>query len=1428
MKPKYSSRRALVGTPLFASLILASITSQSVQAANLVLKATDPSGTSSLTSPMTGATASGWVATVGTGTGVAAAAGNNYTVTTGTAVRTPAPTASGNNYTFAGDSLTIDTGATLLGKFGNNAAGSTVTGTITVANLILNGGLLHQANTPNDTTVMNVAGAITVNANSLLGALGAGANGSNNFSILNITAPIGGAANLTIGGTANGGANTGVVRLSAANTFGGTINVVTPGSGFVASTVNRLLQLNNLNAAQNATLNLTSVANGLSFTSGANNGNNFNIGGLSGTANQTLTDTANGPVRANIGGNNGSTTYSGILSGGGLLIKSGTGTLTLSGNNTYTGPTTVNAGTLSLGFPALNDIAPVTIASGAFLNLTHGATDVVGRLVIDGVAQADGVYGPTGSGAAHETAAITGTGFIQVQAPPPQNIFLTASDAVGTTSFASGLRWSDFSAPSAANSYFTGAFDLRTSTVAGSYTFGGASLSVDAGGRFIGKGAGADTVQNVTVGNLILNGGLFFQAQSGSDTAVLNFNGAINVTALSTLGALGPAANDSPTFETLNIAAPISGSGALTVAGTANNSDNTGVVKLSSANPYTGNLTVAQPRAIASAVNRLLQLNHPDALANATLTIAATGQNGVSFATGVNTGAFNIGALAGSGNQALADTAGLPVALVVGANNASTIYNGALSGAGTLTKTGSGTLTLGGTNAQTGATAVTGGSLVFTGVFQNIGDVTSANGTTLGLKLGVEDTTVLQAGNITLGSGGANTLALDFNSLNNPNAALAVASGALAFNGTTTVTIANANFLTAGDHPVIAYNTISGTIPGGTFPLGPRSSGLLQNDVPNKVLEIKVSADVPKWTGADNGNWQTGSTGPNKNWKLVSGNTATDYIDTDIVLFDDTAGGTKNVVVSAANVSPLSVTFNTNAAYSLGGAFGITGVTPLVKTGSGSLLVTNTNTYTGATTIQEGTLQLGDGTTDGSISSTPGIDNNGVLIYNRVGTFSYGGVITGSGNVVKSGPGQQTLTAKNTYLGTTTVTGGLLSNGINDTLPIGTDLIVSGGTYDLAGFDQSVYNLADGGAGAGTVTNSGVLKALSLSGFSDTTYSGLISGALSLRKTGSGVLTLPNANTYTGTTSLVGGTLSLGNNGALGTGLLDFVGGAVQSTDATPRVITNPINFNGPGTNTTFRGAGNLTFTSTPVGNGTGKVFTVEEPNLIAEFSGVLGGAGYRTKEGPGILVFSGNNNYSGATTVNGGTLRITNPVLNNTAAVAIAAGAVLDLPYSGTDLVGSLTLDGEVQPNGVYGAIGSGAAHPVAFITGTGFLQVGLPGFSGFMDGFPNLTAAQKLPSADPDNDGLSNLIEYAIAGADPTVPNPTPGTFTGGTLSFTKRALAVTNGDISYAILTSQSLEAGSWTVATPLVNDATTISFTLPAGQPKEFARLRVIQN
>ncbi|MBN1576647.1 MAG: autotransporter-associated beta strand repeat-containing protein, partial [Chitinispirillaceae bacterium] len=113
----------------------------------------------------------------------------------------------------------------------------------------------------------------------------------------------------------------------------------------------------------------------------------------------------------------------------------------------------------------------------------------------------------------------------------------------------------------------------------------------------------------------------------------------------------------------------------------------------------------------------------------------------------------------------------------------------------------------------------------------------------------------------------------------------------------------------------------------------------------------------------------------------------------------------------------------------------------LSKYGSGTLILTGTNTYSGTSAIIAGTLQLGNGGETGSISGT--IENNGSLIFNRSNQYIFTGAITGSGTVTKAGTGTLKLSAAHSYSGATSVSGGALF--VNGSLASGSNVNVGSG-----------------------------------------------------------------------------------------------------------------------------------------------------------------------------------------------------------------------------------------------------------------------------------------------------------------------------------------------------------------------------------------------
>ena len=142
-----------------------------------------------------------------------------------------------------------------------------------------------------------------------------------------------------------------------------------------------------------------------------------------------------------------------------------------------------------------------------------------------------------------------------------------------------------------------------------------------------------------------------------------------------------------------------------------------------------------------------------------------------------------------------------------------------------------------------------------------------------------------------------------------------------------------------------------------------------------------------------------------------------------------------------------------------GGAAGGSGGS-LVKVGTGTLVLTGNNTYTGGTTISAGTLQLGDGGTSGSILGN--VTDNGTFSINRSDSYTFGGLISGTGGFQQNGTGTTVLTGANTYTGATAVTAGtLIVNGsiansavtvnsgatLAGTGTVGATTIQSGGTF---------------------------------------------------------------------------------------------------------------------------------------------------------------------------------------------------------------------------------------------------------------------------------------------------------------------------------------------------------------------------------------------
>ncbi len=228
-------------------------------------------------------------------------------------------------------------------------------------------------------------------------------------------------------------------------------------------------------------------------------------------------------------------------------------------------------------------------------------------------------------------------------------------------------------------------------------------------------------------------------------------------------------------------------------------------------------------------------------------------------------------------------------------------------------------------------------------------------------------------------------------------------------------------------------------------------------------------------------------------------------------------GGT--LQTTAAVTSARSVTlgagnaqFKTDADLVLSGT--VRGAGGLQKSGAGTLMFEANNAYTGGTQILEGTLQLGNGGTAGSVQGN--IDNDSHLVLDRADTWTLGGTIGGSGSVTQAGGGTVVLTGDNHYQGGTTISAGTLQLGNG-----GTSGSISG-------------NVADNGTLAFNRSDAVV-------------FDGKVKGAGSIEQIGSGSTDLAgNSSAFSGTTIVSAGTLAV--DGTLGGTMAVHSGGTLAGT----------------------------------------------------------------------------------------------------------------------------------------------------------------------------------------------------------------------------------------------------------------------------------------
>lgn len=605
---------------------------------------------------------------------------------------------------------------------------------------------------------------------------------------------------------------------------------------------------------------------------------------------------------------------------------------------------------------------------------------------------------------------------------------------------------------------------------------------------------------------------------------------------------------------------------------------------------------------------------------------------------------MQIGSIEGGGTFSLGDKT-----LIVGGNDLSTEVSGSITGVGgSLTKVGTGTLTLSGNNSYSGATTIEGGTV----------------------KLGADNA---------LGTGGLDIAAGSTFDMWGFNQTVTSLDGDA---GSKVTTLKPITLTGSPPTPVLSVSTL--TVNGGGDFAGVIENGagfmsLTKNG--SGTLTLSGVNDYSGTTTVNGGILALAGDGSIESSASLQLNTNT----LDISQTNDGARiraiiafpggginlGTKTLTLTGENFAGSSIIYGGISGD--GGGLTITGGASVELNAIGSY---GDNTYTGATTIEDGTLQLRgsasiaesstvdieeDGTfdlTSAFDTSVKSIEGEGLIhlgsktltITDANTTFS--GTITdivvsigpdgpvlaaGNGKLALTG-GTLTLTGENTFSGGTDIEGGTLLVGGNDTsIGQGTVTMAAGTTLGFVtdGLDlHNTFKIAgdptfDVG-GTFTETVSGDI------GDDDPANPGV------LEKTGTGTLILSGDNTYTGGSTIVAGTVEVGSSTAFGTGDVAMADGTTLGfgTDAAYD-LANDFALSGTGTVNVDQNSG-------PEQTISGEIADGSSPGSLS-------------KTGDGTLILSGTNTYTGATTIESGTL-----ALSGDGSIAESSGVFVGLDDTG------------------------------------------------------------------------------------------------------------------------------------------------------------------
>ena len=973
------------------------------------------------------------------------------------------------------------------------------------------------------------------------------------------------------------------------------------------------------------------------------------------------------------------------------LIFSGAGTLNVGGSFAI-GIFTASTGTVNFNANAAQSIGSYTYnnltLSGTLAKTTTGAT-VNGILSLEGTATTTGTAATYGSSA---TLQYKGTGAQTTGTEFPATWSGSGGVVIANTS-GNAVTLNQNKTVNKALTVKAGAILALSNRTLGSPT----SLTLE---------GGATTGASITGSGILTLGGdvTINDATTGTSGATISAPLALGATRTFTVNDDGTSATD------LTISGIISGAFGVTKAGA-------GTMMLSGANTYTGTTSISEGTLSASTIvvaagaSNIGNTTSAVVLGSSTTsgTLLYTGASATytrgftvnAFGGGINNTTANLltigtGGIANGGQLTLTNTStgGTTISSIISSTGSITVNN-----------SGTGTTTLSGTNTYTGNTSVSAGTLKL-GSTTALG-TSAATTVSLGAVLDLSGFTLSTARPLTLNGTGLTA---------SPAGALTNTGGNATYSGA--ITLGSASTITATTSGTLAA---SGSIGTGDFALTLDGVSGSNGTISGVVSSAIIKNGTGTWT-LSGINTYTGATTINAG-TLKAGVATQAFGVTSAVTLANTSGATLDITGYSNTIGSLTGGGITGGSITLGAATltigsdnsspaayagEISGSGALTKSGTGTLILSGTNIYTGATTVSTGVLNIQNAAALGTTAAGTTVSNLAALQIQ--GGITVTEAITLQSPGISSDGGIRNISGDNTLSGAITLSGS-------------SKIASDAGLLSL--------NVASGNSITGTYN-------LTFSGGGNITVADLIDiSSATLTKDGTGTLTFSVTNTYGGTTTINEGILSFaafGSNGFAGSngnGTLVLGGGTLQYTGSTASTVQNITLTTG-------------TASSIDVASGT--TLTMSGANPVSN--------GSLIKLGAGTLVLSGTSSFTGGTTITAGTLALGgSDKLDNSGSIILSGGTLSSGAAGFTETIGILDL----AANSII-ALGTGV-HTLTFANSsaeawTSNTTLTITGWAGAYNGASSGTAGKIFIGSSVS--GLSAIQLAQIQFFDGTSNNP------------------------------------------------------------------------